>query len=69
MEYGLTSQPAFKDVESVTHDQGHNIFHDPLARAKKFVGGLGWAFSDKENTVIVSISEKYLTTITFSTYL
>ena len=67
MEYGLTSQPAFKDVESVTHDQGHNIFYDPLARAKKFLGG--WAFSDKENTVIVSINEEYLTTITFSTYL
>lgn len=41
MEYGLTPQPAFKDVESVTHDQGHNISHDPLARAKKFVGGGG----------------------------
>lgn len=41
MEYGLTPQPAFKDVESVTHDQGHNISHDPLALAKKFVRGGG----------------------------
>ena len=67
MEYGLISQPAFNDVKSVTHDQGHNIFHDLLNPSWKIRGGQ--ALSDKENTVIVSISEENLTIITFSTYL